>query len=335
MEVDSVVKGGEEDQPPKPSATTMARQVSVTTADDPAADPDQDDDDNENTLLVGSALTAEDKVSPYSAAAQLLQQWCLAKWEGREMDDVVQVDVNVPIRSPLAGQELKTFLAEEEAKRQLQKQQEEKRAMLREVELAKGRLRLGEQQQEETTTSAASTDTTKTKASTAATTKRPKKKSRFDSSLFLKFSKPLHCKFMLLHVLCGHHYPVCALNELNSCLSFSKTNAVQFEVREEAVGIGQSDSIAKYGIGESIGKSGEILEDDYGIAVKPERFTDIVSGVDPSKLAGGSGRIGEEVMRRGFGFGAGGGPGAKGGGAGGNATGVSVLGRICVLAKCT
>lgn len=201
MEVD-IIKG-EGDDPststtaPKPVA--MTRQVSVTTADDPAADPDQDDDDNENTLLVGSALTADDKVSPYSAAAQLLHQWCLAKWEGREMDDVVQIDVNVPIRSPLAGQELKTFLAEEEAKRQLQKQQEEKRAMLREVELAKGRLRLGEQQQEETTTAGAtSMDATKTKASTVATSSRPKKKSRFDSSLFLKFSKPLHRKFYSL-----------------------------------------------------------------------------------------------------------------------------------------
>lgn len=76
-----------------------------------------------------------------------------------------------------------------------------------------------------------------------------------------------------------------------------------FEVREEAAGIGQPDSTAKYGIGESVGRSGEILEDDYGIAVQHERFTDIVSGVDPSKFAGGSGRIGEEVMRRGFGYG--------------------------------
>lgn len=79
--------------------------------------------------------------------------------------------------------------------------------------------------------------------------------------------------------------------------------AVTFEIREEAVGLGQSDSTAKYGIGESVGRSGEVLEDDYGIAVLPERFTDIVSGVDPSKFAGGSGRIGEDVMRRGFGYG--------------------------------
>lgn len=69
------------------------------------------------------------------------------------------------------------------------------------------------------------------------------------------------------------------------------------------MGIGQSDSTAKYGIGESVGREGEVLEDEYGIAVIPERFTDIVTGVDPAKFAGGSGRIGEEVLRRGFGFG--------------------------------
>lgn len=73
-----------------------------------------------------------------------------------------------------------------------------------------------------------------------------------------------------------------------------------FEVREEAVGIGQSDSTAKYGIGESIARAGEILEDDYGIAVKPERFIDIISGVDSSKL-GITGRIGDTVRSLAFG----------------------------------
>jgi hypothetical protein len=75
-----------------------------------------------------------------------------------------------------------------------------------------------------------------------------------------------------------------------------------FEVREEAVGIGQEDSTAKFG---GIGEMGnnEVLEDDYGIAVEPDHFVDVVSGVDPSKFAGGSGRIGEDVLRRGFGYG--------------------------------
>lgn len=105
---------------------------------------------------------------------------------------------------------------------------------------------------------------------------------------------------------------------------------VTFETREEAVGLGQDDSIAKFGIGESVGRSGEILEDDYGIAVQPEKFTDIVSGVDPSRFAGGSGRVGEDVMRRGLGYGVdGAGPGAGnrgarvGGGAGTGAARVS------------
>lgn len=74
-----------------------------------------------------------------------------------------------------------------------------------------------------------------------------------------------------------------------------------FEVREEAVGIGQPDSVAKYGIGESIGREGEVLEDDYGIAVEAERFVDIVTGVDSSKFTKGSGRIGED-RRRGVGL---------------------------------
>lgn len=75
-----------------------------------------------------------------------------------------------------------------------------------------------------------------------------------------------------------------------------------FDVREEAVGIGQPDSVAKYGIGESVGNSG-VLEDDYGIAVQADSFVDIVTGVDPGRFAGKSGRIGEEVNRRGLGFG--------------------------------
>lgn len=88
-----------------------------------------------------------------------------------------------------------------------------------------------------------------------------------------------------------------------------------FEVREEAVGIGQPDSIAKYGIGESIGQ-GDVIEDEYGIAVKPETFVDIVTGVDPSKYSSGgangpgkkSGRIGDDVLKRGLGFGSDGRP---------------------------
>jgi hypothetical protein len=64
--------------------------------------------------------------------------------------------------------------------------------MLREVELAKGQLRLGED--EATSGGAGLASSIKAMAPMRMAAPRPRKKSRFDSSLFLKFSKPLHCK---------------------------------------------------------------------------------------------------------------------------------------------
>lgn len=135
--------------------------------------------------LIGSRLTPEE-VSDLSTAGQLLSHWCTAKLEGREMEDAVDVDVPIPHRAPLAGVELKNFLAQEEAARLAKKEAQEKQAMLREVELAKGQLRLGEDEEKN-----------KPKMAVAAryASARPKKKSRFDSSLFIKFSKPLHCEY--------------------------------------------------------------------------------------------------------------------------------------------
>ena len=65
---------------------------------------------------------------------------------------------------------------------------------------------------------------------------------------------------------------------------------VTFDVREEAIVIDQLDSVMKNSIRESIGCS-------CGIAIKTESFVDIFTGVDPSKFAGKSGRIGKEVMQ--------------------------------------
>ena len=96
----------------------------------------------------------------------------------------------------------------------------------------------------------------------------------------------------------------CPIEDIHIYISF--ICLVMFEVREEAVGIGQADTVEKYGL--SIGQSGDVIEDDYGIAVQPESFVDIVTGVDPSKYTSGSGRIGEDVMKRGLGFGADGRP---------------------------
>lgn len=49
------------------------------------------------------------------------------------------------------------------------------------------------------------------------------------------------------------------------------------------------------GIKEGTAGKAEFIEDDYGASVVPELFVDIVSGIDPSKIAGGTGRIGENV----------------------------------------
>jgi len=233
--------------------------------------------------MMGKAIN-EDEASPYTTSYQLLKHWSLAKAQDREMDDMVPVDVMIPRRTPLVGSELTAFLEKEEAARLAQRKREEEEAMLREVELAKGRLRLGDESGNPSSASgagsgggssvvaaASSAPGNEAGASSSSTSKaahlpffRVKKKSRFDSSLFLKFSKPLH---------------------------------LTFELREDAVGVGQRDVTARFGIGESIENS-EVLEDDYGIAVLPDQFRDIVTGVDPSKF----GSQKDEINKRGLGF---------------------------------
>ncbi len=178
--------------------------------------------DESNMNLIGSAIPTTAQISSSSTSAQLLQKWCEAKFRGEEMADVIDVDAMVPKRSPLQGMELKLFLEKEEAQRARERQEEERRAMLREVELAKGRLRLnnnasedgggGAQDATTATTTGSSGAGTRTgsgnnaasstgsagasgsTATTVASSSRPKKRSRFDADLFLKYSKPCHSK---------------------------------------------------------------------------------------------------------------------------------------------
>lgn len=239
--------------PPPPGVVTAADAVAAAEETEEAGE--EDDTANRGRLIPKA------NASKFTAAYQLLHYWCQAKLQGREMDDSIDVDVLVPRRAPLTGIELAQFLELEEQARLSKRKQEEQAAMLRQVELAKGRLRLGEQEKEEQHRRQQVVQNPNLKFL------RPKKKSRFDSSLFLKFSKPLHLTFV---------------------------------VKEDAVGIGQTDAALTMG---EMTSNENIAEDDYGIAVQPDHFVDIVTGVDPSKFAGGSGRIGEEVLRRGFGFG--------------------------------
>lgn len=155
---------------------------------------------DEDGKLAGTAISASD-VSAYTTASQLLYQWCLAKAGGEEMADEVTVDVHVPHRAALAGAELKAFLADEEAERVRVQAEMEKKAMLQEIEQAKGRLRLGEDDTGGAKGSAAAASTSK--ASGASSTGRPKKKSRFDQNLFIKFSKPVHSECAVWYTLFG------------------------------------------------------------------------------------------------------------------------------------
>ncbi len=275
---------------------------STTSADIPNIVQEDEEVSGTTSINVGTTVSKAE-LSEFSTAGQLLLKWCEAKAADVEMDDVVECDVLVPKRAALRGSELQSFLEKEEEMRQRERAKEERLAMLREVELAKGRLRLSEtdeasSSQKESAGSTSNSKLLSTENNDTSTIKRPKKKSRFDANLFLKFSKPCHSK-------CQKEDPFIVIT---TCIKLNNNifrfSLVTFEVREEAVGIGQPDSIAKYGIGESIGQGGDVIEDDYGISVKHEIFNDIVTGVDPSKYAsgGGSGRIGDDVLKRGLGF---------------------------------
>lgn len=273
-----------------PETSVLSNETTKSSAPNIPTNPEDHTEENQDTEEIGAAIS-EDASSEYTTSYQLLRHWCDAKMQDREMEDCVSVDVLVQRRTPLLGQELKLFMEREETARLAKRRLEEQQAMLREVELAKGRLRLGEEQQSQRNVGQ-KLDVSGRDEGGVGGSIRPKKRSRFDSSLFFKFSKPLHRKFCF--------YLICSISDL---LSETRWNfIVTFEVRENAVGVGQNDSTAKFGIGETVGSS-EVLEDDYGIAVIPDMFFDIVTGVDPSKFTGGSGRIGEEVKRRGFGFG--------------------------------
>ena len=174
---------------------------------------DTNEEGNDDVTNIGEALNANEAKSIWTTAGQLLQAWATAKAMGTEMADSVTIDVNVPIRAPLSGNELKLFLEQEESKRQAYIKAAEKRAMLAQVELAKGQLHLGE---DDTTTQPLTTMSSSmvidaSKPSTIVTASsttmvslssrsRPKKKSRFDSTLFLKFSKPLYSTYLFIYI---------------------------------------------------------------------------------------------------------------------------------------
>ena len=182
------------------------------------AEDNVDDDENPH-----SSLPIATSPSPHATSGQLLLEWCKARLAGEEMADSVEVDVPVPRRAPLGGKELDFFLAGEEKARRRERIEEERRAMLREVELAKGRLRLddavvdrgmvgngvggnngglgststvgdemGTGVDDEKTKGKRPEISSLTKGGNSASVNgaRSKKRGRFDANLFLRYSKP-------------------------------------------------------------------------------------------------------------------------------------------------
>ena len=200
-------------------ATGLVAEEAVDVTASTAADTDDKEVNEQQASLVGPALKP-DSVSAYTTASQILYQWCAAKASGTEMPDEIIVDVHVPHRAPLKGAELQAFLAEEERELRSRQAEMEEKAMMKEIELARGRLRLGVGEGDEATvtTGTVTSDTSggvqstvvgpskvsstsgKTTASAgggglSSSSTRPKKKSRFDQKLFIKFSKPVHSEF--------------------------------------------------------------------------------------------------------------------------------------------
>ena len=176
------------------------------------------------------------------------------------------MDALIPKRKPLEGDELRQFLNEEEAEQKYKQDKEEEEKLLKEVELAKGKLHLGEDGDTDVVPAPNQAISSNIVTSSVNSSEPVKKKSRFNPDLFLKFSKP---------------------------------NYMSFQTREEAVGVSYSDEIGK-GVFESVsGSRVNIVEDDYGIGINPDHFIDIISGIDPSKTGG---KITDESLRRGFGF---------------------------------
>ena len=213
----------------------------IVEADDAVVDDEVANDDEHSAKFVGPALPLE-SVSPYTTSSQLLYQWCAAKASNEEMPDEVLVDAYVPHRAPLKGKELAAFLAEEERELRSRKAEMEERAMMREIELARGRLRLGVGDSEEVAVTGTggsagaadganasslgqmATTTTTTNAAAAgggaSSSSRPKKKSRFDQALFIKFSKPVHSEFVSLPWICLHVDPSRSQHSLSTSSYF-------------------------------------------------------------------------------------------------------------------
>ena len=121
----------------------------------------------------------------------MLRAYCEAKMRKEELADEILVDVWCRTQRPLEGAELGEYHRQQESRKAQRAKQQQEQELLAQVQVAKGQLRLEE---EETLVGGAKAGSSDKRQLSAQARTRPRKKSRFDQKLFLKFSKPLYSK---------------------------------------------------------------------------------------------------------------------------------------------
>mmetsp|Transcript_7944 Transcript_7944/g.15974 ORF Transcript_7944/g.15974 Transcript_7944/m.15974 type:complete len:960 (-) Transcript_7944:58-2937(-) len=224
------------------------------------------------------------------ARSTLLKEWCGAKSEGREMVDELEVKSWKVRRMFLEGEEVAEYERLEETRQEKLRKDMEKQAVANQIQSVKEHLGIDVAEEKEENienggrnenanadsniSNKATADVRTPSASSGKVHKMDgenqhmsNKKPRFDSTLFMKFSRPQHTIF-----------PV----NTEAMVSIGKANRGHKVVTDFRI------------IDDDEGEEEEKL-DDYGVTVDPEQFMDLVSGIDRK-----GGKVADEALKMGY-----------------------------------
>ncbi|GMH80210.1 hypothetical protein TrST_g7792 [Triparma strigata] len=203
---------------------------------------------------------------------ELLREWCKAKMEGGDMPDEINVKAVRKERRGLTAKETEEFKEQEEQRVKGLQEEEERERVGKQVEVV--RKLMGVQAGTEEENSNPNVENEEDQMDVDSEAPQPVKKSsqptskssKFDSTLFVKFSKPQHTLAPVFsESMCGVGKPSKGVSLLNDFRIITDD-----EESEEKV-------------------------DDYGVAVDPDAFMDLVSGVVRK-----GGKIADEALKMGY-----------------------------------
>ncbi|GMH77102.1 hypothetical protein TrLO_g9104 [Triparma laevis f. longispina] len=212
----------------------------------------------------------------------LLKEWCKAKKEGGDMPDEVEVKAVRKERRGLTEKETEEFKEQEEQRVKGLREEEERERVGKQVEVVRKMMGVQAGTEEENNNPNVEEDKMDVEGEEGAEEGEEKKKSgalkkssqptskssKFDSTLFVKFSKPQHITAPVYEEsICGVGKPdkgVKLLNDFRIITDDEDGNA-----KEKA--------------------------DDYGVPVDPDSFMDLVSGVVRK-----GGKIADEALKMGY-----------------------------------